>query len=226
MRRPRAGRRRDRGLRPPAGSEVPRHLAPSAPRQDGRLDPRGACRSCRTPTSPRCRSTSTPCERPGAHSSAIVTPPHRQDGEADGRTPPPPEPRRRATPTRWCRRRSHPDRRAGWRQRVKVAGRVRPSGWHRSTMRRPLELILVDGSASISVLFLGRRRIAGVGRRHADGGGGHGRHPQDPPGHPQPQLPAARPRAGAGRPRPSGDRRPRRPARPPARSPTPPGSRW
>ena len=52
---------------------------------------------------------------------------------------------------------------AHWRQRVRVAGRVRSVRVAPLHDAPTVELILVDGSASISVLFLGRRSIAGVG---------------------------------------------------------------
>ena len=52
---------------------------------------------------------------------------------------------------------------AHWRERVKVAGKVRSVRVAPLHDAPTVELILVDGTASISVLFLGRRRIAGVG---------------------------------------------------------------
>ena len=52
---------------------------------------------------------------------------------------------------------------ATWRERVKVAGRVRSVRVAPMHDAPTLEVILVDDSASISVLFLGRRAIAGVG---------------------------------------------------------------
>jgi hypothetical protein len=52
---------------------------------------------------------------------------------------------------------------ARWRQQVKVAGRVRSVRVAPLHDAPTVELILVDGTASISVLFLGRRSIAGVG---------------------------------------------------------------
>lgn len=52
---------------------------------------------------------------------------------------------------------------ATWRQRVRVAGKVRSIRVAPQHDAPTLELILVDGSASISVIFLGRRGIAGVG---------------------------------------------------------------
>jgi amino acid transporter len=52
---------------------------------------------------------------------------------------------------------------AHWRDRVKVAGRVRAVRVAPLHDAPTLELILVDGTASISVLFLGRRSLAGVG---------------------------------------------------------------
>jgi len=52
---------------------------------------------------------------------------------------------------------------AKWRHRVKVAGRVRSVRVAAQHDAPTLELILVDGSASISVIFLGRRGVAGVG---------------------------------------------------------------
>jgi amino acid transporter len=52
---------------------------------------------------------------------------------------------------------------ARWRDRVTVAGRVRSVRVAPLHDAPTLELILADGTASISVLFLGRRSIAGVG---------------------------------------------------------------
>ncbi|MEQ1788592.1 MAG: DNA-binding protein, partial [Acidimicrobiales bacterium] len=52
---------------------------------------------------------------------------------------------------------------AKWRQRVRVAGKVRSIRVAPQHDAPTLELILVDGTASISVIFLGRRGIAGVG---------------------------------------------------------------
>ena len=46
---------------------------------------------------------------------------------------------------------------------MKVAGRVRSVRVAPQHDAPTVELILVDGTASISVLFLGRRGIAGVG---------------------------------------------------------------
>jgi hypothetical protein len=51
---------------------------------------------------------------------------------------------------------------ASWRSRVKVAGRVRSIRVAPLHDAPTVELLLVDGSASISVLFLGRRSIAGI----------------------------------------------------------------
>ena len=51
---------------------------------------------------------------------------------------------------------------ATWRERVRVAGRVRSVRVAPQHDAPTVELILVDGTASISVLFLGRRGIAGV----------------------------------------------------------------
>ncbi len=50
-----------------------------------------------------------------------------------------------------------------WRQRVKVAGRVkalRVQPW--SEKVQSLELTLVDGSGGLTVVFLGRRQIGGI----------------------------------------------------------------
>lgn len=50
-----------------------------------------------------------------------------------------------------------------WRQRVKVAGRVkalRVQPW--SEKIQSLELTLVDGTGGITVVFLGRRQIGGI----------------------------------------------------------------
>jgi hypothetical protein len=52
---------------------------------------------------------------------------------------------------------------ARWRQRVRVAGKVRSVRVAPLHDAPTVELILVDGSASISVIFLGRRSLAGVG---------------------------------------------------------------
>ena len=52
---------------------------------------------------------------------------------------------------------------AAWRKRVKVAGRVRSVRLTPLHDSPTLEVVLVDGTAAISVLFLGRRSIAGVG---------------------------------------------------------------
>ncbi len=51
---------------------------------------------------------------------------------------------------------------ATWRRRVTVAGRVRSVRVAPQHDAPTLELILVDGTASISVIFLGRRSLAGV----------------------------------------------------------------
>jgi amino acid transporter len=52
---------------------------------------------------------------------------------------------------------------ATWRERVKVAGRVRSLRVAPLHDAPTMEVILVDGTAAISVIFLGRRGIAGVG---------------------------------------------------------------
>ena len=52
---------------------------------------------------------------------------------------------------------------ARWRDRVRVAGRVRSVRVAPLHDAPTVELVLVDGTASISVLVLGRRSIAGVG---------------------------------------------------------------
>jgi amino acid transporter len=52
---------------------------------------------------------------------------------------------------------------ATWRERVKVAGRVRSVRVAPLHDAPTIEVIIVDGTASISVLFLGRRSIAGIG---------------------------------------------------------------
>jgi amino acid transporter len=52
---------------------------------------------------------------------------------------------------------------AAWRDRVRVAGRVRSVRVAPLHDAPTLEVVLVDGTAAISVLFLGRRSIAGVG---------------------------------------------------------------
>jgi hypothetical protein len=52
---------------------------------------------------------------------------------------------------------------ATWRSRVRVAGRVRSVRVAPLHDAPTVELILMDGTASISVIFLGRRGIAGVG---------------------------------------------------------------
>ncbi len=52
---------------------------------------------------------------------------------------------------------------AKWRKRVRVAGRVRSVRVAPQHDAPTVELILVDGTASISVIFLGRRGIAGIG---------------------------------------------------------------
>ena len=51
---------------------------------------------------------------------------------------------------------------ARWRRRVKIAGRVRSIRVAPLHDAPTLELILVDGTAAISVIFLGRRGLAGV----------------------------------------------------------------
>ena len=51
---------------------------------------------------------------------------------------------------------------ARWRERVRVAGKVRSIRVAPLHDAPTVELVLVDGTASISVLFLGRRSIAGV----------------------------------------------------------------
>ena len=51
---------------------------------------------------------------------------------------------------------------ARWRRRVKIAGRVRSLRVAPLHDAPTLELILVDGTAAISVIFLGRRGLAGV----------------------------------------------------------------
>jgi len=52
---------------------------------------------------------------------------------------------------------------ATWRRRVTVAGRVRSVRVAPLTATPTVELTLVDSTASISVIFLGRRALAGVG---------------------------------------------------------------
>jgi RecG-like helicase len=49
-----------------------------------------------------------------------------------------------------------------WRRRVKVAGRVRAMRVQPWAEIASLELTLGDGSASITVVFLGRRQIPGI----------------------------------------------------------------
>jgi hypothetical protein len=51
---------------------------------------------------------------------------------------------------------------ATWRKRVTIAGRVRSVRVAPLHDAPTLELILVDATGSISVVFLGRRRLAGV----------------------------------------------------------------
>jgi hypothetical protein len=52
---------------------------------------------------------------------------------------------------------------ARWRERVQVAGKVRSVRVAPQHDAPTVELILVDGTASISIVFLGRRSIAGIG---------------------------------------------------------------
>ena len=50
-----------------------------------------------------------------------------------------------------------------WRQRARIAGRVRTLTVQPLAGVPTLECVLVDGTGSISVVFLGRRQIAGIG---------------------------------------------------------------
>lgn len=95
--------------------------------------------------------------------SAIVTSRRRRNGE--GRGAPPPEPavhdaEAEAGPPV---PETIPIAAARWRQRVKVAGKVRSIRVTPQHDAPTVELILVDGSASISVIFLGRRGVSGIG---------------------------------------------------------------
>ena len=97
--------------------------------------------------------------------SAIVT--RRAARQGEGRQAPPPEPgihdgdgsHLAVVSVPGC----VPIADAKWRQRVRVAGKVRAVRVAPQHDAPTLELILVDGTASISVIFLGRRGIAGVG---------------------------------------------------------------
>jgi amino acid transporter len=96
--------------------------------------------------------------------SAIVT--RRAARQGEGRQAPPPGPRIHDGDGRdmtvvtvpGC----IPIADAKWRKRVRVAGKVRAVRVAPQHDAPTLELILVDGTASISVIFLGRRGIAGV----------------------------------------------------------------
>jgi hypothetical protein len=100
-------------------------------------------------------------ERPRVSLASILSTPSQ--GDAAGRTPPPPEPgvgdANEVEPADG----QTPIGQAGWRERVVVAGRVRSVRVAPLHDAPTLELILVDSTASISVVFLGRRSIAGVG---------------------------------------------------------------
>ena len=93
--------------------------------------------------------------------SAIVAPRSRRDGT--GRKGPAPipsaggaEPEERGAPG------TTPIIDAHWRQMVHVAGRVRAVRVAPQHDAPTLELIIVDASGSISIVFLGRRALAGV----------------------------------------------------------------
>ena len=229
VRGPRAVRRGDGGVGAAPRPEVPRDLAPDPARQDRRLPARAAVPVAPCQRHVGARSTSTRGTTSGCRSRpsspAAAAPP----AKAAGSIGPAPQPVSRSRTTCTLVPGCIPIAEATWRERVRVAGRVRSVRVAPQHDAPTVELILVDGTASISVLFLGRRGIAGVRCRHAHDRRGHGRHPSHSARHPQPELPAPRVgavRAGAARPRSSGARRRRRRARPRARPPRPPASRW
>ena len=158
VRGPRAVRRRDRGVGAPPRPQVPGHLAPGAARQDRRRDPRAGLAPAPRQRHRRCRSTSTRATTERVPLSAIVT--RRTGTTGEGRGGRAARARRPATPSRTgssrCPAASRSPR-PRWRERVKVAGRVRSVRVAPLHDAPTVELILVDGTASISVLFLGRR---------------------------------------------------------------------
>ncbi len=94
--------------------------------------------------------------------SAIVRPQPPQDGT--GRHDEVPMPSTTgADPAAGVETGATPIASAHWRQRVTLVGRVRSVRLAPQHDAPTLELILVDGSGSISVIFLGRRAIAGIG---------------------------------------------------------------
>ncbi|MET0902648.1 MAG: amino acid permease [Acidimicrobiales bacterium] len=95
--------------------------------------------------------------------SAIVTRRGGADGEGRGVARPGPATGESEPPDRPLVPGAIPIAEATWRERVKVAGRVRSVRVVPQHDAPTVELILVDGTAAISVLFLGRRGIAGVG---------------------------------------------------------------
>ena len=93
--------------------------------------------------------------------SAIVAPRSRRDGV--GRKGPAPIPRAGgAEPEERGAPGTTPIIDAHWRQKVCVAGRVRSVRVAPQHDAPTLELIIVDASGSISIVFLGRRALAGV----------------------------------------------------------------
>jgi amino acid transporter len=92
--------------------------------------------------------------------AAIVSRSPSRTGE--GRTAPPPEPGIGDAGLADVRLGSTPILDATWRGRVTVAGRVRSVRVAPQHDAPTLELILVDATGSISIIFLGRRGIAGV----------------------------------------------------------------
>jgi hypothetical protein len=92
--------------------------------------------------------------------AAIITRPTQQQIESGA--PSPPEPGPGDTSELPTEPDTTPIIQATWRRHVIVAGRVRSVRVAPMRDAPTLELILVDGTASISVIFLGRRRLAGV----------------------------------------------------------------
>ena len=96
---------------------------------------------------------------------------------------------------------------ARWRDRVVVQGQVRSLRIVSQHDSPTLELVITDGTGALSLIFLGRREVAGIDVGHPPGGVRRRRDLPEPPGHAEPDLPAPRavaatrhgPRRGEGR---------------------------
>jgi len=120
---------------------------------------------------PHCNVTAVPfhldsLDQPLVPLSALVSSPHasgRGSGPGAGDVEPMPLPERDEEPNGFAAvPGTIPIADARWRGRVRLAGRVRSMRVAALHDAPTLELVLVDGGGGISVVFLGRRSLAGV----------------------------------------------------------------